>query len=285
MNMKRFILLICIGAGLLAIPSCKKDKTEPEEALPTSFAKKNLVEKFSSQYCGYCPYGMDCIHEYIADDPNWIPIVHHYGFAADHFSVAGCKTITEQLKVSGTPSIAINRHTTNYKSGSNIVFHPAYLATTDRAQFDKTTYASVEIANTFYPSNRQLEIEVSGIVGLDNPPQLKLTVLVKESGMIDTQRDYYETEAGWEQYRHTHAVRIYATAATGDVVTVTNHRYQAHYTLSLSKSWVPENCMVVAFLSEDFQPVVQVAQEPVVKGTKGGADIVHGGIKAYPTSD
>ena len=59
---------------------------------------------------------------------------------------------------------------------------------------------------------------------------------------------------------------------------MTNQRYSENYVIDLKDAWVPENCMVVAFLSEEFQPVVQAAQKPVVDGTKGGADILHGGI-------
>ena len=41
----------------------------------------------------------------------------------------------------------------------------------------------------------------------------------------------------------------------------------------------------MAFLSEEFQPVVQAAQKPVVAGTQGGADILHGGITPVPVPD
>jgi len=285
--MKRYFLVACIGLCLLALSGCKKDEPDQpkEETLPTSFAKNQLIEEFTGQGCGYCPYGMDCIHDFTAEESQWIVVLHHYGFSPDHFSVAGSKTITTKLKVSGAPSMTVNRQKTNYGNGNTTVFHPGYLPYTDKGQFEQTTYASVEINNNYYAANRQLEIEVSGIVGKDDHPDLYLTVLVKESGMIDTQQDYYKTFEGWEQFRHTNAVRAYATASTGDAVTVTDHRYKARYTVTLNPDWVPENCMVVAFLSEGFQPVVQANQQPVVSESKGGADILHGGIKAVEVPD
>lgn len=294
--MKRYFLVAYIGLCLLALPGCKKDEPDQpkeeqkqeqgqEKPLPTSFSKNHLIEEFTGQGCGYCPYGMDCIHDFTAEESRWIVVLHHYGYSPDHFSVDGCKTITSMLKVTGAPSMTVNRQSTNYGNGNSVVFHPGYLPYTDKGQFIDTTYASVEINNTYNTANRQLDIEVSGIVGTDEHPDLYLTVLVKESGMIDTQQDFYKTFEGWEQFRHTNAVRAYATASTGDSVTITDHRYKAHYTVTLNTDWVPENCMVVAFLSEGFQPVVQANQQPVGNGSKGGADILHGGIKAVEVPD
>ena len=43
--------------------------------------------------------------------------------------------------------------------------------------------------------------------------------------------------------------------------------------------------MVVAFITQNFQPVIQAEQAPVVSGTQGGADIQHGGVTAVPVPD
>ena len=103
--------------------------------------------------------------------------------------------------------------------------------------------------------------------------------------MIDTQADYYKTYEGWKEFCHTNAVRAFLSDAKGDAISITNQRYSTEYTLTLKDQWIAENCMVVAFLSEDFKPVIQVEQKPVVAGSKGGADIQHGGITAVPVAD
>lgn len=252
---------------------------------PTSFPRKHLIEEFTGQDCGYCPSGMDAISEFMKDDDRWVLILHHYGFAADHFSVAGSKAITTKLNVSGAPSSAIDRAKTKSQAGTNIVFHPGYLPTVDKKQFEATTYASIEIENSYDASSRKLNVHVSGAVVKDNAPALKLTVLVKESGMIDYQKDYYKTFEGWEEFRHANAVRAYLTNSLGDAVTVEEKHYAADLSVTLDAKWVPENCMVVAFLGEDFKPVIQAEEKPVVAGTKGGADIEHGGIKAVPVEE
>lgn len=261
---------------------CKpKEPTDPDNAFP----KKNLIEEFTGQACGYCPFGMDCIHEFIGNDANWIVILHHYGYKADNFTVSGSATVSNALKVDGAPSMAVNRATTDYKEDKTVIFHPAYLEEVARSQFATRTYASVNINNSYNADTKELNVHVSGEVAKNDHPTLYLTVLVTESGMVDTQADYYNTFEGWSEFRHTNAVRAFLTKAKGEQINISNGKYEADYQLNIKDAWVPENCMVVAFLTEDFNPVIQVEQSPIVKGSTGGADIQHGGITAVPVAD
>lgn len=282
--MKR-ISLLALSFSLLVLVLASCSSNDPVAPIPDSFPRKHLIEEFTGQGCGYCPYGMNCIHQFMDADTNYVLILHHYGYQADHFSVAGSKTITSALKVSGAPSMAIDRAKTKYGSQSAVVFHPGYLENVKKTQFATTTYASVLINNTYDADSRTLNVHVSGALATTDAPALYLTVLVKESGMIDSQADYYNTFEGWQEFRHANAVRAYLSAPKGDAVDILNQRYSADYTLTLNAKWVPENCMVVAFLSEDFQPVVQAEQRPVVASTTGGADILHGGITRVPVPD
>ena len=256
------------------------------EPIPASFPRKHLIEEFTGQGCGYCPYGMDCISEFMKDDPNFILLLHHSGYSSDHFTMAGSNTITSQLGVDGAPSVTIDRKATRTSGSNTIVFHPGYLPGTSKTQFAKETYASVCIDNQYNPETRKLTVTVSGALCKADYPALSLTVVIKESGMIDTQSDYYETFEGWSEFRHCNAVRAFLTNAKGNAVTVDETRhYKAVYTTTLNAKWVPENCMVVAFLGESFKPIIQVEEAPVVAGTTGGADLEHGGITKVPVSD
>ncbi|MBR6017834.1 MAG: Omp28-related outer membrane protein [Paludibacteraceae bacterium] len=286
----RLFALLALSSLLLALSSCEpKPEPQPEPetpVIPESFPKKHLIEEFTGQGCGYCPYGMDCIHEFVANDTNYVLVLHHYGYAADHFTVNGSKTVTSALGVNGAPSMCINRAKIKSDAGTKIIFHPGYLPSVSKSQLEETTYASVTIRNTYDAASRELKVHVSGLLCRDDYPDLQLTVLIKESGMIDTQADYYNTFEGWQEFRHTNAVRAFLSAAKGDAVTVNaNHQYEADYTLTLNQNWNADNCMVVAFLSEAFKPVVQAEQRPVVSGSKGGADLLHGGITPVPVPD
>ena len=286
--MKKSILFWVVCGLLISLTACEK-KAEPQEPDPIvfeSFPKKHLIEEFTGQGCGYCPYGMDCVHEFIQNDTNWIVVLHHYGYQADNFSVAGSKTITNKLGVSGAPSIAIDRARTKSEAGSSVCFHPGYLPTVSATQFAESTYASIVLNNSYDAASRTLKVRVSGYVYKEDAPELKLTLLVKESGMVDYQADFYKTYEGWKEFRHCNAVRAYLTAPLGDAISVdSRYRYEAEYEVAISNKWVAENCAVVAVLAEDFKPVVQAEQKPVVSGTKGGADILHGGITAVPVED
>lgn len=284
--MKRnFLYATIAGLVTLLFAACEPNTPSNQGPIPESFPKKQLIEEFTGQGCGYCPYGMDCIHDFIANDTNWIVVLHHDGYNADNFTVRGSSTITKALKVDGAPSMCINRAKTNYGSGKAVVFHPAELESTKKSQFETTTYASVNIENKYNASTRELNIHVYGALCTEDHPDLYITVLIKESGMIDYQQDYYNTFEGWQEFRHTNAVRAFLTEAKGDELGINGQRYSEKYTITLDDKWIPENCMVVAFLSEAFQPVVQAEQRPVVKDTEGGANIEHGGILATPVPD
>ena len=286
--MKHSHFLALIGLSALLLTACEPNT--PQEPILDSYPKKHLIEEFTGQDCGYCPYGMNCIHEFMGNDTNWVLVLHHDGYQKDHFTVSGSQTITKAMKVDGAPIASINRAKTNYKNDNGrsvnaVVFHPGYLETVDKSQFETTTYASIRISNSYDADTRKLKIKVYGALSRNDINELQLTVLIKESGMVDYQQDYYYSYEGWKEFRHTNAVRAFLTEAKGDPILISKQRYNEEYTITLDDKWNAENCMVVAFLSEDFQPVIQAEQCPVVENTKGGSDISHGGITPVPVAD
>lgn len=289
MKLFKLSLIAVLLCGMIACNSKSEPDMPPqpeEDVIPSAFPRKHLIEEFTGQDCGFCPFGMDSVHAFMGTDTNFVLILHHYGYQEDHFSVAGSQTITTSLGVSGAPSVSLDRTQTRTAEGTELVFHPMDLPSVDKAQLADSTYASVVIANTYDAGSRELKVNISGALCTEEHPDLQLTVLVKESGMMDYQEDYYNSFAGWQEFRHANAVRAFLTAPKGDAVTVDSTRhYAAEYTLTLDSKWDADNCMVVAFLSEAFKPVIQAEQRPVVAGTKGGADILHGGITAVPVSD
>ncbi len=290
------IFFALTSIAMLALTACEP-KNQPVPPTPTpstdtivnfTVPKKHLIEEFTSQSCGYCPYGMDAIQQFIGNDTNWVLVLHHAGYSNDHFTITGSSNIVSSLGVKGAPSMTIDRAKTRIPEGSKLVFHPGYLPQTDRSQFATTTYATMDILNTYDASTRELKVKVSGKIGKSDYGNLKLTVLVKESGMIDSQLDYYNTFQGWQEFMHANAVRAFLSAPKGNSIAIiedTTRHYEMELTTTLNTAWNANNCMVVAFLSEEFQPVVQAEQKPVVAGTKGGADIQHGGITKVPVPD
>lgn len=296
--MKKFMSFALVTVLMLGMSACKQTGsddplTPPAAPLPTAFVKKHLIEEFTGQDCGYCPGGMDSVMSFVADNPNWIVVLHHYGYQKDHFSVAGSQKITNKLGVKGAPNVTVNRSSVKTSNGKKTLFHPAYLPSANKSQFDDSTYVGLDITNTYDASARSLNVKVHGIVTDEDCAGLKLTVLVKESGMIDYQADYDNTFEGWEEFCHANAVRAFLSDPLGDLLDVNRTgsdkqeplSFDMEYDLKLADEWVPDNCMVVAIVTEDFTPVVQVEQKPVAEGTKGGADIRHAGITPVPVPD
>lgn len=262
------------------------DPSKP--VVEATFPMKHIIEEFTGQDCGYCPYGMDCVHSFMGTDTNWIVMMHHDGYKEDHFTIAGSSAICKKLGVSGAPTISIDRNKSIYNN--SLTFHPGYLGNVNKNNIAKETYVSTVINNTYDAASRQLKVNVSGQVGKADAPQLMLTVIVKESGMIDYQADYYGSFEGWEEFRHISAARAFLTAGLGDSIKLTQDAegrllYNAEYTITLNDNWVAENCAVVAIVANGLKPIVQCEEKPVVAGTDGGRSIQHGGITAVPVSD
>ena len=282
------VLVACEPIAPEIVPQEPQDTTVfPIDTIvetPLSFPRKHLLEEFSGQECIYCPNGMDCVHQLIDNDTNWIVLLHHYGYKEDHFSVPGSKDITQRLGVSSAPNITIDRAVTQLGDTAETCFPPTEWTSIRKTDLVDTTFVSVVLENTFDAASRMLSVTVTGQVLTDEYPTLALTVVLKESGMVDFQADE-RTFEGWQEFRHANAVRAYLSAPLGDVLSIKEHTYSVQYGLQLDEEWIAENCAVVAFVSADFQPVLQAEQQPVVAGTTGGADILHGGITPVPVPD
>lgn len=297
---KSFIYLFSI-LMMAAVAGCntKNNPTEPDgqptdsttntPSVPVAeatFPMKHIIEEFTGQDCGYCPAGMDYVHAFIGSSENIILMMHHDGYTADNFTVAGSSTICKKLKVNGAPSISVDRN----KKIKSLFFHPAYLEEIPKSKLAAETYVSANIENTYDAGSRQLKVNVTGQVGKADAPQLFLTLIVKESGMVDYQADYYNTYEGWQEFRHISAARVFLTAALGDSLRLTQDKdgrllYSAEYTTTLGSQWDADKCAVVAIISEGSLPIVQCEEQPVVTGTDGGRSIQHGGITPVPVSE
>ena len=132
---------------------------------------------------------------------------------------------------------------------------------------------SVEVVvNTeFIASSRELQVEVV-IVGKEpiTNSDLRLSVMLTESGIIDAQDDF---EAGGivDDYEHNHVLRDMLTPAAGltigSSITVGEIITQT-FTTTLPDNWMHHNMEVIAFVSRvegGTYPVLQAASAHVVE--------------------
>lgn len=258
------------------------------QEVPTSFPRKFLLEHFTGEGCGYCPAGMDAIVEALeGQEEQYIWVSHHAGYSADTYTISANNTIVRFLGVSGAPSMSLNRTARRVDGASARVFHPGYLP--ELTITDATTAsASVVVEPTFDAETRALSVKVSGQVADTSLHALKLSVLIKENGLVSEQADYYETYEGWSEFLHTRVVRQMLSAALGDAVEVENQAYDSTYTITLNANFKAENCVVVAYITEDKSgvlPIINAEQAPVVAGTTGGEEMNPYGITREPVDE
>ena len=272
---KIFTVLVLLCATLVA----------SAQDVPSSFPRKYLIEHFTGDQCGYCPYGMYSIVEYTQQTSTpCIWVSHHYGFNTDEYTISESAKIASASGVSGAPNMAMNR---TKVMGTSIAFHPGYLvedgmAETIASKCETTAEASVVIEHTYNAETRQLDVTVSGQVANTTTTEYLLTVLIKENGLIGKQADYYWSwkTAGYKEFMHPCVVRDLLTVSQlGDTVKVENQAYSKTFTYTVSEKWVAENCNVVAYITPlAKKPVINAEETALVAGTTGGAEYLPFGI-------
>ena len=256
------------------------------QEVPSSFPRKYLIEHFTGDQCGYCPYGMYSIMEYAAyyTTTPCIWVSHHYGYNTDEYTISESAKIASTCGVDGAPNMAMNR---TKVMGTTIAFHPGYLvedgmAATIANKCDTVAEASVVINHTYNADTRELNVTVSGQVANTTTTAYLLTVLIKENGLIGKQADYYWSwkTAGYKEFMHPCVARDLLTVSQlGDTVKVENQAYSKTFTYTVSEKWVAENCNVVAYITPlSKKPVINAEETPLVAGTTGGKEYQPFGI-------
>lgn len=251
------------------------------QGVSRSFPRKFLLEHFTTEQCGYCPYAMVCIEEVVtADKDQYIWVSHHSGYGSDEYTIPANDSIGDVIGVDGAPNMALNR-VKHYAPNEYIYsFHPGYLpqlTITDA----RTAEASVNIAHTYDAPTRALHIDVSGEVVNSNWRQLMVTVLIKEGNLVGKQADQQLTfsSGSWREYLHTRVVRAVLTKALGNVVDVVDNAYQYSIDYVLDDAWKAEDCSIVAYITPlGHAPIINAEQASVVAGSEGGEQYYPWGI-------
>lgn len=297
--MKKLFVFLTVGLTVMATgcnPTEKEidDPTEkgidnPTNPLPESFPRKQLIEQFTGEACGWCPDGMNSIEEAIkGKEDQYVWVSNHAGYYDDEFTIRASKSLASKFKINSAPSMMLNRQKWSYRDSegnhNEIVLHPGYLSQLT-SKVETTSSVSVNITNAFDAAAGKLKVTVSG-QSLDTVNTLKLTIIVKESGLHGKQSDFVYSWQGWQDFIHTHVVRLFATNYLGDTLKLDGNDYSAEYEISWNAGWKAENSCVVAFVTNaSSNEVLNANESPVVEGTKGGNDITHGGVTPVPVPE
>lgn len=221
------------------------------ECLDNFYDRKILVEQYTGQGCGFCPWGEATLRSSLKS------LTGKYAWAAHHTYYTDDFTITESSKFAnffGTagaaPYCAIDRTANQMSVKTGVVFDPRATSTDlMNLYLDVPTYVSVDLeGTTFDNATRTLSVKVSGEF-LKELPNAKLNVFLTEDGLVG------EQASAEDDYVHDHVMRAVISSMYGDDITLENGKYTKTYTFEIPQkikkyNCEPENMTLAAFVAD-----------------------------------
>lgn len=254
----------------LALPEGAADEVADNDTLTcqlpvyeNEYAKKVLLEHFTTLACINCPYG-DQVLQYAnsgRDDVVWVS--HHAGYRTDELTISESQTYLD-FGVTGAPMAMLDRTFIPLAYGSDVDSYPPFqIGYQSSAMGGKMVgsfmdycaavkaFASVSASNTYDETSRQLTVTVNGECnGIYQSliPNSKLTIFLTENN-VTTKHIQTGTSNG---YTHQHVIRQVLTETYGDDITWNGNNFEATKTVTIPDTWKPADLNVVAFISKPF---------------------------------
>ncbi len=216
----------------------------------TPLNKQLLVERFTTERCGYCP-GADPRQEsfikLMEKEGFTVSVVaHHSGYGTDFLSLKEDVDIANSLDVDGAPTAALNRYVIG-KNGENfdVVGKPEDLKKLALSGYKDGSPMKIEsITRTKKDGNKySYDVKCKLFPGID-PGNTYVTVVAVEDNIES--RNQSGAVAG---YRHNNVARKYYTNGLGDKLenlTAGDYTYKAEGIVYDDK-WDSDNVRLVVF--------------------------------------
>ncbi len=244
-----FCLIICI------VSACKTRTIEP--VVPAG-ERIVLLEEFTGKGCTNCPKGSRELENLrsIYQEQLVVVSIHANFFANPQFFPLGQYDLRtdegEQLfdllgPNLGYPAGVINRRKFNgeLQHGTNV--WAGFVA--QEAAIDPQL--EFTITRTYLDDTRHLHLVIAGRAKVDIPDQLRISIMIAESGIIDAQDD---SEAGGivDDYVHNHVLRDMVTPFDGQDLAASllaGEEFEIVFEYDLSSAWNAAQCNIIAFVS------------------------------------
>ena len=235
-----------------------------------------LLEEFTGKGCSNCPKGSREIENLLTVFPDNLVVASlHAGFFADtaifKFGQYDLRTMEGEFLYNylghplGYPSGVVNRTPVN---GDNQISANLWAsAISTQIQTAPTVEFSVE--RDFNAATRELKVTVNGIGKATVTGEIRLSIMITESGIIDAQEDL---EAGGivPDYVNNHVLRGMLTPAAGakfsDGLT-SGQTFSQNFSKILDPAWNEQHMDIIAFISDvngsDF-PVLQAGSVKLI---------------------
>ncbi|NND06283.1 MAG: Omp28-related outer membrane protein [Saprospiraceae bacterium] len=273
------LILTCLVLLSIFHWSCEKDPPTYTLIKPTESDRKVLVEEFSGALCPNCPQGTQDLENLKAIyAENLIIVTIHAGDFASPYPDSRYDFSTEEgdqlLSILGNPigypSAVVNR----VKQGQSFQSFASKWASLVADELDKPAKVNISLVQTYDPETRILDLKATILPLEEIVDGIRLSVLIKEDGIIDPQADRASPTGKVIDYVHKYVMRVMLSSPSGDLLT--NYAeaflpYEQSYQFTLPAEdgwWRADKCHLVVYASVDTEgsyEILQAHEEPLAQ--------------------
>jgi len=268
MRLKNFYIIITF----FTIISCEEKERVIVPFVPSG-NRVILLEEITGKGCTNCPKGSREIENLLTQYPdNLVAVSIHSGFFAnpEFFPLGEYDLRTEEGEFlynylgpnEGYPAGVVDR--TPRANHMQIGLQQWASAINNDIQVPPAV--DLSITREYDPGTRKLTMTVDGIGKENVTGDLRISVMLTESGIVDFQDDIEHQPTHIDSfYVHNHVLRAMLTPAAGESFAAsitTGEVFSKDYSIILQDNFVPENMEIVAFISalnDGKFPVLQAA--------------------------
>lgn len=273
--------------GILSLAACdetpphieygstqREDTTYVTSVVETPQARKVLMEEFTGVSCPPCPNGHRMIDTLEHHYPGRFVAVGFspYGFpqtdpvhdlTKQDFRTQDATTLKDIFVVSAIPAAVIDRipGSIGYPQGVQ-----SWAASVGN-RINVSTKVNLHMTSVYNPGTREASVVVRAHYTGGISKKQVMTVLLLENEIIDAQKNGLQIDTN---YTHRHVMRqMFTRPATGspmmdDIADKGVGRvYERRFTVKVDQAWNPDNCKLVAWISnaEPSDKEVQQSEE------------------------
>lgn len=250
-----------------------------------SFARKVILEQFSTENCSSCPGAHRYLDKVLAEETyadQFVWVTHHIGYERDTFSLPESEALLffyEKQEDNGTysesaPAMLLDRTHTELKhsfDGYDYTMLPVYPSQDEfnRQLLDEAmarpAFISVDIKEECDPKTRKLDLTISGRAYKESLDvnNLYLNLFLVEDDIYTRRQAGAGTAAdgGRKPYYLHGVIRQITLGGKGEKITLDDKDEYTHSTsLEIPKDWSAANMRIVAFVSKGLQGGARNAQ-------------------------
>jgi len=218
-----------------------------------------LLEDFTGHDCGNCPIAHGIATTLlIAYEDELAVIAIHAGSLAEPFPPSypddwstpeGTFYLLDQIGSDQLPTGRLNR-----VNGANFALSPSQWTNKLNQEFAKPLPPlGMQIVAEYFADQNKINVHVNSQWFENKSGDYRLVILLAESGIIAPQLNYTVDPTYIPDYEHNHMLRTSLTGATGLSLTtnpIAGDIKTDSYSLAWNSLWTPENCEIIAFVTE-----------------------------------